>query len=929
MQSIKKQPKYPNQYATASINCLDCFMNILRTRLFKPVVSDRYIARPRLMQIMNDGRNKPVQKVIAAAGYGKSIFVSQWLDETGSRHCWISIEEDCNDLLTLLKYLIEAVRTIDQTPLLELGHLGNSLELPENTELAVPVLNSLQRIKEEIIFVLDDYHNVHNQLVHNFFTGLLNHFPEQHRIILISRYDPPIDLRRLNAYAKVHEIRMADLKFTEEEIMALSEQQTGKKLSPDAATAICNQTEGWVIPIRLWLKGLALATDVETLEHVGNQMQETRILGDLLEDVFTSLDASVRKYIMLASLFPRFNLALLRGIHDSIHPEGDQSFDEIEIRISKLLDRSLFIMALDDDNTWYRFHQLVKAFLKNRCNKKFSGDTISKSIGFGCSYLAAENSILEAIQLSLEYKDFSRAIDLFNRDRYSIFDIQSFDQFRQLLKLFPGEVIETEPSLLLIRAVLFDLTKKDDQMSVDLDRARYLLPPLSSASEEAKRLWGEYYSSCTSLLFRNQKMGEVIQYSQNAMELIRTSSSYLHDHAMAFYILALNASGKSDQARAFLDSYKKTLKTTDPSYHMNYFTLAALFGFMQGKLEDIIENALKARSLAMNHRNQGILLMANYYISIALYQRNELDRGLKYLREAIESSHLTRPTWIIECFYLECLHHLARGEDTNCDHCFKEMLAFQKQFRSSSFKQLNSFLETELLLRKGDASLAWESWRGRPKKPTSYNYHYFQSQLTEVKLLIADHPYQDLNRAEDLLEYCEEYATQVNNLNLLLQANALKIVLYALKNETDKALKHLKSLLSRTKAESIIRVYTDCGSPMQNLISQISDVSRKDPHVLEILRSFNTKSRTRKEGLLREKPLIKQRASEITQKEIQILQLISEGYQNKEIAEELYYSLGTVKTYIYNLYQKIGVKNRGQAIAYYRALEEASAAIIK
>ncbi len=900
-------------------------MDILRTRLFKPVVSRGYVARPRLIQMMNEGRNKPVQKVVAAAGYGKSIFVSQWLDETGSRHCWITIEEDCNDLLTFLNYLIEATKTIDQTWFPGLSQLGSMIELPENRDLVVSVLNCLQEIEEGIIIVLDDYHQIHNTEVHDFFTQLLNHFPEQHRIILISRYDPPLDLRRLIAYSGVHEIRMADLRFTEEEIMSLSELQTGKKLSPDAAVSICHQTEGWVIPIRLWLKELASDKDAETLLLVDHPMQETRILGDLIEDVFSSLHFSVRNFLMLASLFPRFNLALLRGVHDSIHRDGASSFDDIEIRIRKLLDRSLFIMSLDEDNNWYRFHQLVKLFLKNRCNNEFSGDTISKSIEYGCSFLAAENSIYEAIQLSLEHRDFPQAIDLFNRDRYILFDNQRFDQFRRLLKLFPEEVIETEPSLLLIRAVLFDLIKKDKQMSEDLDRARGLLPSLSSASKAAKRLWGEYYSSSTSLLFRNQKVQEASQYSQNAMELIRNSSSYLHDHAMAHYVFALNASEKWDQARDFLDSYKKTLITTDPYSHMNYFTIAAMLGFMQARLEDVIDNARKARSLAVKHQNQGVLLMANFYISVALYQRNELDKGLECLREALESTYLTRPTWIIECLYLKCLYHLAQGEDTHCDQCFNEITAFQNQFPSKSYTQLNAFLDTELLLRKGDAYMAWEIWRDQPKKNTSYIHHYYQSRLTEVKLLMADHPNQDLDRAEDLLEGCEGIAAQFNNQNLLLQVKALKIVLYALRNESEKAVEHLRSMLSRTKSESIIRVYTDCGSPMQALISKISDTSPNDPYTREILRSFNSKSRTHKDGRKEEEPLVIKHATGITRKEFQILQFISEGYQNKEIAEELYHSLGTVKTYIYNLYQKIGVKNRAQAIAYYHALEEKSA----
>ena len=893
-------------------------MAIFNTRLLKPLISDGYITRRRLLDQMNANRDKPVQKVVAAAGYGKSILVSQWLNEAGLGHCWIALEEDCNDLGVFSTYLIEAVKSVDPAGLTKLEKLHSALELPGSRDLASMVINGLQRLPHGIIFVLDDYHTIDNREVHHFLNEVVNHFPEQHRLILISRFDPPLDLRKLRAYGKVHEVRMGDLIFSVEEIITLAEKQTGKEISRESAALIYQKTEGWIVPIRLWLKELSDQSTTERLEVKDSPEKSQRLLGDLLEDVFSSLDPHIRENLMLASLFPRFDMNLLRGIHERLHTGEETAFGAIETGLEALFDRSLFILALDADRKWYRFHHLVKEFLVSRGRRSFTGDGIATAIDYGCSYFASKDFSYLALQLSIEHKDYARAIDLFNRDRYAIFDSQRFDQFRLRLRLFPDKIVENDPGLLLIRALLHDLTKKDRQMSDDLERARQLLPPLENAAEATKTLWGEFYSSSTSLLFRNRDSEKGIQYAQKAMELMRGHSSYLHDHAMAFYVLALNATGKQEEARAFLDLHRKALKPSESLFRMNYHTLEAIFGFVQGKLATSLENGLSARALALTNPNLGILLMANYYIGVAHYQRNELSSSLQHLEEAMQSNYVTRPNWYLECAYLRCLIYLNTGEFDKHRDCMEEMQTFQKQFSSSSQERLIDFMKTEFLLRTGKTAEAWESWRHNERDNISTDLHYFQSRLTEAKLLMADHPFQDLDRAEELLSRCEARSLATNNNNLLLQTSALKVVWYARKEDPEKAMGHLKSLLSKTRAASIIRLYTDCGSHMQALFEWLADEERTDPYISKIASSFRDAGNAGAQARQTSPPFKKGTAPDITRKELQLLELISEGYQNKEIAEKLFYSLGTVKTYLYNLYQKIRVKNRAQAIAYFK-----------
>ena len=903
-------------------------MSILRTRLFKPKVSKGYIIRPRLFESMIANRHKSICKVVAPAGYGKSVFISQWLDEIESPHCWITLEDDCNVMEVFLEYLIEAIKSTHKTGHSDLESLKNLLERPKPENLAKLVVNEIHQINEQAVIVLDDYHTITNKEVHLFLTELLNHFPEHHSIILISRFDPPLDLRRLIAYDRVNEIRMADLMFSEGEIVALSETQTEKPISSETAAFLYNSTEGWIVPIRLWLKELSSKkmTDLSAIEK--NPERSGRLTNDLLEDVFSSLDASVKENMMFASLYPRFSIKMLRGLHQLLHPE--EAFDANQMLLEKFIDRSLFIIALDDEDNWYRFHHLVQLFLQSRSKRKFTSAAISKAIDYGSAYFAVHDSIYLAIQLSITNEDYPRAINYFNSDRYSLFDNQRFDQFRARLSLFPRQVIESDPSLLLIRAMLHGLAKKMAQMSDDLDLVKEMLPPLDRAKGTTRLLWGEYYSNEFPLLFKRHDLDRILPNAIKAMDLLRNKSSYLHDHAMAFYVLALNAGGKPGIARTFLVFHEKQLKSTDFLSRMNSQTLRAILGFMQGRLSETLDEALSARRLALDNTNSGILLMANLYIAVTLYQRNDLESGMQYLREAWQGKYLTRPTWILECYFLKCLFQMAMSADTSNEECIEEMMAFQQQFGSSLHDHLTALMRTELFLRRGEANRAWDTWKQVSENSSSYSYHYYQSDLTEVTLLMADHPLQNLARAEELLNRYEKLSVRTNNKNLYYQTSALKVVLYGLKSDFKTALDHLRGLLSKTKQESIIRLYTDHGNPMQAVLEQLSEKEKSDPYIVEISRSFKRTARPAHNDAPLDKPRQStENAIEISQNETQILQLIADGYQNKEIAEKLYYSLGTIKTYVYNLYQKIGVRNRAEAIRYFKERDQKAPAKIQ
>ena len=397
-------------------------MNLIKTKLFKPPVQDGYLIRSGLLNKLIKNQYKPVTLVVAPAGYGKSVAVSQWLDISKTKYSWISLDEDCNELIVFLKLLCTSILPYlnENDDICEI--LTEAPELPDLDQIAKQIVNSLAGIQDDHILVLDDYHLIDNPDIHKLMQILAENFKQKHIITFISRFDPPVKWNKLKSYDLVNEIRTIDLQFSLEEISELSTRVFSNPLDRDITSIILKSTEGWIVPTRLILKSIAEnRLNPQTLKDKdADKLEQTFVF---LEDTIRQEDGEIQKSLMIASLFQRFNISLLTEIFDKENPGEKQESELFKNKMEKFISQSTFIISLDNNKNWYRFHDLIRDFLIKRIYSVFSPDKINNALITGSKFFEENQSFDEAIQLCVKAGNISLAIAVIEKNRLKFLNL--------------------------------------------------------------------------------------------------------------------------------------------------------------------------------------------------------------------------------------------------------------------------------------------------------------------------------------------------------------------------------------------------------------------------------------------------------------------------------------------------------------------------
>jgi LuxR family maltose regulon positive regulatory protein len=287
---------------------------IIRTKLHRPPVAPDILPRARLLESLNEGRQRPLTLVSAPAGYGKSTLASRWLEASDGRGAWVSLDEDDNDIRSFLAYLTAAVQAVFPDSCRKTRSLLDAPQLPPGSVLAGCLLNDLDEVDESFILVLDDYHHIHESAVHDLVEELLRYPPRSMHLVLLTRRDPPLPVNTLRARGQMTEIGAAQLRFTVAETKAFL-QKILEASVPDATAALLSEkTEGWVTGLRLATLSLRNPEDVDHV--IRNLHGGFRYITDyLLAEVVSKQTPVIAAYLMEASLFDRFCASLCQAAH--------------------------------------------------------------------------------------------------------------------------------------------------------------------------------------------------------------------------------------------------------------------------------------------------------------------------------------------------------------------------------------------------------------------------------------------------------------------------------------------------------------------------------------------------------------------------------------------------------------------------------------
>ena len=425
---------------------------LLRTKLHRPLVAVDHLHRQHLLDRLNQHRHRPLTLISTPAGYGKTTLVSCWLESCATPAGWVSLDKNDNDLRMFMLYFITAIKGLFAGACRNTLNLLSVPDLPPLESLSPSLLNELDLIKQPYIIVLDDYHLIRETLVHQLLAEILKHPPRSLHLVIVGRRDPPLPISRLRAQGLVTEIRIQDLRFNETEIAAFLARLLGAQVDSDIAAALEKKTEGWVTGLRL----AALS-----MRHRGNldpkllepQVDAHYVMEYLFSEVFSQQPPEIIRYLLGAAILDRFcgplcDAVCVSGVESSTHEVGGSEF------IAWLQKENMFLISLDAENQWFRFHHLYKKLLFTQLKRQFSSEDINALHQRASAWFVEEGLIEEALEHALAAGDILMARQLVTQHGHDLMNDQQWPRLKSWIGMLPRDQVEQDPELLLFGAWL-------------------------------------------------------------------------------------------------------------------------------------------------------------------------------------------------------------------------------------------------------------------------------------------------------------------------------------------------------------------------------------------------------------------------------------------------------------------------------------------
>ena len=430
-------------------------MALIHTKLNRPLVADGYIPRPQLETLLEVSLRKPLTLVTAPAGYGKSSLVSYQLGEFDCHTAWLSLDESDNDLGLFLNYFLAAVQTIFPNAARETFALINAPSLPSVSMLATSLINELAQIEQPFVLVLDDYHHIKEQAVHNLLAELLRYPPASMHLVIASRRNSPLPFFSYRAKGQMVEIGPDDLRFSEQEVATYLSQTLKFEVDPSAAVAWHEKTEGWVTGLQL--AAISMSRHVETEALPSNLLKDTGYLKEYFyNEVFATQPPEIQHSLLRTAILDRFNAPLCEAVSILDDSPELKSLNGREF-IAWLKQENLFLIPLDTEDGWYRYHHLFKDLLVNLLNQHCNQKQINVLHEQSSLWFENQGLAEEALLHALATEDTERAGTLVAQAGFQLMDSQEWPRLQRWLFMLSHEEIEKRPELLMLKAWLFHL----------------------------------------------------------------------------------------------------------------------------------------------------------------------------------------------------------------------------------------------------------------------------------------------------------------------------------------------------------------------------------------------------------------------------------------------------------------------------------------
>ena len=913
------------------------FSPLLATKFYIPQARLELVRRPHLQARLDMGLARKLTLVCAPAGYGKTCLVADWLSQIpATRVGWLSLDEGDNDPARFLTYLITAIQRAEPSAgersiaMLHSPQLGGAKTLPAETLLNI-LVNDLFLIAEPVILILEDYHFIQAEPIHQYLNYLLDHLPANVHLYLVSRAEPPLPLALLRARGQLVEIRTNDLRFSEQETGEFLNQSMKLDLDEQKIARLSARTEGWISGLLMAAVSMQSRQDINTFieDFTGSNRY---IMDYLVEEVLRQQPEHIQQFLLFTCPLGRFCGELCDEIMAEAIGLLELTVTEPDLPASasilEALERAnLFTVSLDERREWYRYHQLFADLLGKRLGQSYP--TLIPRIHHRASYWFEQKGYTtEAIEHSFSAGDLEHTANLLELAAEPFLQRSESGHFLSWVEKLPEPLIEARPGLGLFHALaliinsqkleeietrLIQIQKKDPGVALDgqADTLRALL----------KMLHGDI---------------------QNSLELARQALSKLSDSQVLFKSLATDTLGMcyvlGGDIPSAIQAFEEVLPLAQRSGNIMMYAsvLSNLAGLqiVQGRLCMAWDNYQKILVLSTDSSGRRLPVAGKALMGLGELARewNDLETAAEYLSEAVELLSQYVELGVIFCYIslARVRHNQGKWESA------WELLSKAQQLASESrsiqmddrlvevaqahfwilegrFEQAHSWAQKRNLSENALARIRYEA--------NLLGYDMLEPEyLSLARLLIAQgKPEQALI----ILAHLHAIDENKGRGRRLVEVLCLQAKANYLKGDINTALSFLQHALTIARPEGFIRSFTDEGAPILHLLTFATRKGIEPEYASRLIDAMQANQLPPAPAHI---PPLFEKSPEVSlveslsNREVEVLQLVAQGLSNAEISARLVISLSTVKGHTANIYSKLGVNNRTQAVSRARQL---------
>lgn len=865
---------------------------ILQTKLYIPQLQPNYVPRLHLLERLNEGHRHRLVLVSAPAGFGKTTLVSSWLQQLGVPTAWLSLDEGDRQVQRFLLYLVHALQTI-QTD------IGDSLlttlqeaEKPPIESMLVVLVNNVAAIDEEIVLVLEDYHEAETPEVDQIVTYLLENAPPNLTVVMTTRVYPDIPVARLRVRGQLLEMQAAELRFSTDEVRHLLNQNLHFGLTADQLRVLHSRTEGWVAGLQL--AALSLENQPQRGKFIEQFSGTHRYITEyLLEEVLRGQPTQIQNFLLVTSVLERLCAPLCDAL---LNADAEPTTTSVDL-LTYVEDHNLFLIALDNERQWYRYHHLFAELLRQRMRQRYS-QRVTAALKAASAWCLAENFQEEAVNYAFATGDMAYAAEILTPLVAHFTTTGRSRRVQAWLEQLPQEIVEQYAALCLYYAITCILQRKFERVEPLLDAAEAAAHTVPVGYiEMARALYDSTVNDGASVLQSAPQvlamLPEDAALQQSIVWFTLSTGHLMHNDMQAAHAAAVNAL----DARGTITDTRGLVAI----YHNLAVADLALAG--PSTADQWVAKLTQHRQ--RYEQNAGIPFMGTEYLlamqAAIAYEQNDLQLAEQHCLEAFDALQLSGEPYnpAIRDVYLILIRiALAKGNPDAAQKHYNDLQQLIDSTYVSPFShQLIDRGQIEIWLANNNrANLAQWIERHDLTATTSPT-----TEDEENLLLFARWQLQPKSGepVRPLLQQLQTNAASGGRQRSVLRALILRAIGYYQGHQHDDAIQLLQEALGIAESNGYVRSILDMGASTFDVMRLVGQQS----------------SSATLNALLAAGQSPPKEVDKLSERELQILHLIASGKTNAAIAAELIIAPGTVKRHTANIYEKLYVNSRTEAVA--------------